>query len=162
MPPVLTRLVALDPSNAENWMLFARAYNALAKDAQTRKNTAANRAFTDSTMRYFNRAERVIENVTFTEFTVTDSTVRVRGTLEDRRAAKGDSAAAAPAPAATPAASTAPKTHEVIVEFLGADGKTIVAESVKVGPTKPGERAQFTAAAAARGVVGFKYVVVPQ
>jgi Flp pilus assembly protein TadD len=159
MPPVVHRLVALDPSNTENWLLLARAYNALAKDAQRAKNTVLNRQMTDSTMKYFQRSEQVPINVTFTEFFTADTTARVRGTVEDRRGTTRPSGAGAGG--AKPAESSDPKTYALRVEFLDKAGAVVASRDVSVGPVKPGERANFSAAADARGVVGFRYTVAP-
>ena len=55
VPPLVTRLVAVDPGNPENYLLAARAYVDIAK---TRKGTAATAAVNDTTVSWFNRGQQ--------------------------------------------------------------------------------------------------------
>ena len=84
MVPYLQRLVAVDPGNADNWLLLARAYNGLVKNAQKAKNTAQHRAFNDSTVKYYQQSEKMPVNVIFTEFNDWESKGHAGGTIENR------------------------------------------------------------------------------
>src|SRR5829696_3368061 len=82
VPPLVTRLVAVDPGNPENYFLAARAYVEIAK---TRKGTAATAAVNDTTVSWFTRSQKLPVEVTFTEFTPSEKQLDIAGNVLDRR-----------------------------------------------------------------------------
>ena len=137
MLPYLRRLVEVDPGNADNWLLIARAYNGLGKAAQQAKNAALHRAYNDSTVKYYERSEKLPVNVVFTEFTTGETKSTVAGTIENR----GD----------------APKTYTLRFEFLDKAGNVVGASEAAVGPVAAKSKGRFTATVDAPNVAAFRY-----
>jgi hypothetical protein len=137
MPPILHRLVALDPGNADNWLLFARAYNALGKAAQKAKNTALHRAYNDSTVKYYKRSEELPVNIIFTEFTIGEAKSTLAGTVENR--------------------TDAAKSYNLRFEFLDRTGNVVGTKEVAVGPIAAKAKARFTTTIDGKNIAAFRY-----
>jgi tetratricopeptide (TPR) repeat protein len=163
--PVVTRLVAVDPGNPENYNLGARAYLALAKSAQTAKKTTVAKAYNDSTLTWYNMGSKLPVEVTFSEFTPSDKQLVVGGTVLDRRdkvdvpettarPVRGK-AAAKPAKANLPA-----KPVTLKFEALDKGGAVLGSQSVTTEPLTPGKSAKFTVAVPANGAVAYRYLIV--
>jgi len=168
VPPLVTRLVAVDPGNPENYLLAARAYVELAK---TRKG-AANTATNDTTLTWFNRSQKLPVDVTFTEFSPGDKQLEIAGTVLDRRdkAAQADqggtvqtksaaarAAAAKKAPAA--ASSMPPKPVTLKFEALDKSGAVLGSQSVTTEALQPGKSAPFRVKIDAANAMAYRYTI---
>jgi hypothetical protein len=163
--PIVTRLVAVDPGNPENYNLAARAYLALAKAAEKAKQTAAARAYNDTTLSWYNRGNKLPVEVTFTEFSPSEKQVVIGGSVMDRRD-KTEMPDAAPAKpvkgkaAPKPAAKTyPPKATTMTFVALDKAGAVVGTESVTIEPLTPGQRAKFKVTIAAPNVVAYRYTI---
>jgi predicted Zn-dependent protease len=152
VPPLVTRLVAVDPANPENSLLAARAYVEIAK---TRKGAAA-AATNDTTLTWFNRSQKLPVEVNFTEFNAGEKQLELAGTVLDRRdkaaqaeqggIASGSSAAAKAAAAKKAAAAVAslpPKAVTLKFEALDKSGAVLGSQSVTTEALTPGKTAPF-------------------
>lgn len=163
--PIVTRLVAVDPANSENYNLAARAYLALSKAARTAKNTAAAAAYNDSTVTWFNRGTKLPAEVTFTEFSPSEKQVVVGGSITDRRDKAESNGAAAPAPArgakakAPASKSIAPKPVTVNFEALDATGAVVGQGTTTTEPLTPGKSATFKVTIQGANVAGYRYTL---
>jgi tetratricopeptide (TPR) repeat protein len=137
MIPYLQRLVAVDPGNADNWLLLARAYNGLGKNAQKAKNTALHKAFNDSTVKYYQQSEKLPVNILFTEFTTGESKATLAGTIENR--------------------SDAPKSYNLKFEFLDKSGNAIGSKEVAVPSVAPKAKSRFTTTIDGQNIAAFRY-----
>ena len=163
--PIATRLVALDPANPENYNLGARAYLALAKVAQTAKKTAVAAAYNDSTLTWYTKGNKLPIEVSFNEFSPSESQVIIGGTVLDRRD-KVDAEAATARPAkgkaaAKPAAKSYPPKAVVLkFEALDKTGNAIGSETVTTEALTPGKEAKFSVKIAAPNAMAYRYTVV--
>jgi Tfp pilus assembly protein PilF len=137
---VVDKLVALDPNNASNWLLYAYGYSGLLKDT---KDKALTKAYTDSLVKYNTKSEKMTPNLEVEEFTVDSAagSVTLAGTIENR----GTKAA----------------TYTIDIEFLDKAGSAAGTQSVTVGPVAPKAKMPFKATAQASGVVGYRYKPIP-
>jgi len=170
VPPLVTRLVAVDPGNPENYLLAARAYIELAK---ARKGPAQN-ATNDTTVTWFNRGQTLPVDVSFTELSPGEKEFVVAGQVLDRRdkaaeAARGGTtttttraSAAARAAAAKKAAakeSFAPKPVTLKFEALDKAGAVLGTQSVTTEALQPGKTASFKVTIPAANAVAYRYTV---
>jgi hypothetical protein len=137
MPPILHQLVAVDPANADNWLLFARAYNALGKMAQKAKNTSLHKSYNDSTVKYYTRSEQLPVNITFSEFTTGETKSTLAGTIENKADAE--------------------KSYKLNVEFLDRTGNVVGTKEVPVGPVPAKGKTRFTTTIEGRNIAAFRY-----
>jgi tetratricopeptide (TPR) repeat protein len=137
MIPYLHRLVAVDPGNADNWLLIARAYNGLGKAAQKAKNTAQHRAFNDSTVKYYTQSEKLPVNILFTEFTTGETKTTVSGTIENKTDAE--------------------KSYTLRFEFLDKSGNVVGTKEVAVASVAPKAKSRFTASIDGQNIAAFRY-----
>lgn len=162
--PIVTRLVAVDPGNPENYNLAARAYLAIGKDAQAKKNTKVAAAYNDSTLTWYTRGNKLPVEVTLSEFTPTEKDLTMVGTVVDRRdkidpanggtAAKGKSGKAA-APA------FAPKAVTLNFEAIDKAGTVLGTGTVTTEPLTPGKSASFRVTVPAANAIAYRYTVAP-
>ncbi|MDQ3997740.1 MAG: tetratricopeptide repeat protein [Gemmatimonadota bacterium] len=137
MVPYLHRLVAVDPGNADNWLLLARAYNGLGKAAQKAKNTALHKAYNDSTVKYYQLSEKLPVNVIFTEFTTGEAKSTLAGTIENRTDAE--------------------KSYNLRFEFLDKAGNVVGTKEVAVGPVAAKAKSRFTTTIDGQNIAAFRY-----
>jgi tetratricopeptide (TPR) repeat protein len=137
MLPYLQRLVAVDPGNADNWMLFARAYNGLGKAAQKAKNNVLHRAYNDSTVKYYTRSEQLPVNIVFSEFTTGETKSTLAGTIENKTDAE--------------------KTYTLRFEFLDRTGNVVGSRDVAVGPVAGKGKGRFTTTIEGQNIAAFRY-----
>lgn len=137
MIPYLHRLVAVDPGNADNWLLIARAYNGLGKAAQKAKNTARHKAFNDSTVKYYERSEKLSVNILFTEFTTGEAKSTLAGTIENKTDAE--------------------KSYNLRFEFLDKTGNVVGTKEVAVGPVAAKAKGRFTTTIDGQNIAAFRY-----
>ena len=134
--PVVDKLVALDPNNASNWLLYAYGYSGLLKNTKDPKLT---KAYTDSLVKYNTKSEKLTPNVEVREFAVNadDKSVSLGGTIENR--------------------GTTSKSYVMQVEFLDKTGAVVGTQSVNIGPVAPKASAPFKVSVQAPAVVGYRY-----
>lgn len=165
--PVVTRLVAVDPGNPENYNLAARAYLSEGKAAQAKKNTKVAAAYNDSTLTWYSRGNNLPVEVTFTEFTPSEKDLTIVGTVLDRRD-KIDAGAAAPATkakttkgakAGSPA--LAPKAVTLNFEAIDKSGTVLGTQSVTTEALTPGKTANFRVVIPAANAIAYRYKVAP-
>jgi tetratricopeptide (TPR) repeat protein len=137
MLPYLRRLVAIDPSNADNWMLIARAYNGLGRAAQKAKNTALAKTYNDSTVKYFQQSEKLPINIVFTEFNTGEAKGTLSGTIENRTDAE--------------------KSYTLRIEFLDKAGNVVGTKEAPVGPVAPKAKGRFSVTAEGQNIAAFRY-----
>jgi tetratricopeptide (TPR) repeat protein len=165
---IVSRLVAVDPGNPENYNLAARAYLALAKTAEKAKKGPAAAAYNDTTLTWYNNGNKLPIEVTFSEFSPGEKQVTIGGTVLDRRdkieannppptppkAVKGKPAAKAPAPKTFD-----PKPATLKFEALDKSGAVVGTETVTTKALKPGEKDRFKVTIAAPNVVAYRYTI---
>jgi tetratricopeptide (TPR) repeat protein len=132
--PVIDKLVALDPSNPDNWMLYAYGYVGKLK---TTKDPKLTKAYNDSLVLFNTRSEKMPVRVAFTEFTRNSEGTTLAGTIENR--------------------GTAAKTYPLAIELLGANGEVIYTETANVGPVAPKATKEFRIKTDKTGVAGYRY-----
>jgi Tfp pilus assembly protein PilF len=135
--PIIDKLVALDPSNPDNWMLYAFAYVGKLK---TTKDPKLTKAYNDSLVMYNTKSEKMPVKVTFTEFSRNSEGTTLAGTIENLGAAS--------------------KTYPLAVDFLGSNGQVLFTETVSVGPVAKGASKEFRIKNATTGVVGYRYKAI--
>jgi tetratricopeptide (TPR) repeat protein len=132
--PLIDRLVALDPSNPDNPLLYAFAYQGLYKGTKDKK---LQKIYTDSLV-YFNaQSENLPVKLAVTEFTRRSDQTTLGGTIENR--------------------GTAAKTYTVNVEFLDKSGTVISTETTTVGPVAPKKSGTFKITSQKGGAFGYRY-----
>ena len=138
--PVVDRLVALDPNNSANWLLYAYGYSGMLKNTKDPKLV---KAYTDSLVKYNTKSEKMTPDVEINEFSVSNEgkTATLGGTI-----ANHDTGPTAK-----------PKSYTLNVEFLDKTGAVVGTSTVTVGPIAPKASAPFKATAQATGVVGYRY-----
>lgn len=132
--PFIDKLVAMDPSNPDNYMLYAYEFAGKLKkkvDAKTQK------IYNDSLVYWSTKSEKLPVKVTFTEFSRNSDGTTLAGEIENR--------------------GTTPKSFTMTVEFLGADGNVLFTETQTVGPVAPKKKAEFKLHNAKQGVAGYRY-----
>jgi tetratricopeptide (TPR) repeat protein len=134
--PIVDKLLALDPNNASNWLLYAYGYSGLLK---TTKDAKLTKAYTDSLVKYNTKSEKLTPNVEVREFSLdaVDKTATLAVTIENR--------------------GTTSKSYTMLVEFLDKTGAAVGTQSVNVGPVAPKATAPFKATVKAENVVGYRY-----
>lgn len=163
--PIVQRLVVVDPGNPENYLLAARAYVDLAKNAK--KGTPAAAAYNDSTVQWYNRGSRLPVDVTFSEFTPTEKQIDIAGTVLDRRdkAAAGDESTTTSAKtskakaAAKPAASFPAKPITLKFEALDKSGAVLGTQSVTTEALQAGKSATFKVSVPAANAIAYRYTI---
>lgn len=174
---IVTRLVALDPGNPENFNLAARAYLTLAKTAEKTKKPAVAAAYNDTTVIWYNQGNKLPIEVTFNEFSPSDKQVTIAGSILDRRDkadANGPDAAATSAPAkgAKPAKGKpasrpkapepktySPKANTLTFESLDKSGAVVGTNTVTTEALAPGARAKFSVTIPGAGAVAYRYKI---
>ena len=132
--PVIDKLVALDPSNPDNWMLYAFSYVGKLKTVKDPKLT---KSYNDSLVFFNNKSEKMPVKVSFTEFSRNSEGTTLAGTIENL--------------------GTTPKTYSLALEFLGSNGQVLFTETASVGPVAPKKSGEFRIKNATTGVVGYRY-----
>ena len=163
--PIATRLVIVDPANPENYNLGARAYLSLGKAARAAKKTAVAAAYNDSTLTWYTKGSKLPIEVTFTEYSPTESQVVIGGSVLDRRdKLDADAVTARPAKgkaAAKPGANALPpKAVSLKFEALDKSGAVLGSQTVTTEPLTPGKSAKFTVKIIAQNVMAYRYTVV--
>ena len=138
MLPVVKRLLALDPSNGDNIMLFAYAFKGL---SDLESNAAAKKSLIDSTAYYSKLADEMPHKLVYTEFDrLKDKTVLV-GQVENH--------------------TKAARSFTIEFEFLGKDGAVLGKQTATVNTVKPSGAGDFTVELPIGGVLGVRYAPLP-
>jgi tetratricopeptide (TPR) repeat protein len=132
--PLIDKLVALDPSNPDNQLLYAFAYQGLYKGTKDKK---LQKIYTDSLVYFNNKSENMPVKLAVTEFTRRPDQTLLAGTIENR--------------------GTTPKTYTVNVEILDKAGTVISTETTTVGPVAPKKSGTFKITTAKGGAYGYRY-----
>lgn len=160
--PYVKKLVEVDPSNGENYRLFAYAYAAMQKrlmaenraygqKANSTKNARLKRqlidsarisndsirAVTDLALKYNNMADSLPVKVAFTEFTPKDSGTTLGGTITNN--------------------SDKQQTYTLKVDFLDKSGNVVSSQTATVGPVAPHADGKFSVTGTGAGITAFKY-----
>jgi len=165
--PIVTRLVAVDPGNPENYNLAARAYLSQGKAAQAKKNTKVAAAYNDSTLTWYTRGNKLPVEVTFSEFTPSDKDLTIVGSVLDRRDKIDASNGAAAAPTKTTkgtkaaAPALAPKAVTLNFEAIDKSGNVLGTQSVTTEALTPGKTATFRVVIPAANAIAYRYTVAP-
>jgi tetratricopeptide (TPR) repeat protein len=165
--PIVTRLVAVDPGNPENFNLAARAYLAQGKAAQAKKNTAVAAAYNDSTLAWYTRGNKLPVEVSLSEFTPTDKDITLVGTVLDRRdkidPASGSTAAKGKTTKGAKAAAPKfdPKPVTLTFEAIDKTGAVLGTQSVTTEALTPGKSASFRVVVPAANAVAYRYTIAP-
>jgi tetratricopeptide (TPR) repeat protein len=140
MMPIVTRLVAIDPSNSENIMLFAFAFKGL---SDNEKDPAKKKALIDSTVAYGNVADamNLVHKVLYTEFDRGKDHTTLRGQVENH--------------------GKAAKSYTLDFEFVGKDGAVLAKQSVSVANVPSGGAGDFVVDIPTGGVYGVRYTALP-
>lgn len=134
MPPVIERLVALDPNNPDALTLYVYAYSGLAK---AEKSGPKRKAFTDSLVAYNDRVEKMPTVLRVTQFARGSARAVLSGSIENR--------------------SKATKSFNVAFEFLDKDGKVVTTQDVAVDGVAAGASKEFSVTVPQGGIVAFRY-----
>ncbi|HUQ46793.1 MAG TPA: tetratricopeptide repeat protein, partial [Gemmatimonadaceae bacterium] len=132
--PVIDKLIALDPSNPDNWLLYAFNYVGLLK---TTKDAKLKKQYNDSLVFYNNKSEKMLFRVAFVEFTRNSDGTVLAGSIENR--------------------GTTAKTYQLAVEFLGPKGEVVDTQTASVGPVSPKGSTAFRIKSAKAGIAGYRY-----
>jgi tetratricopeptide (TPR) repeat protein len=132
--PLINKLNALDPSNPDNPLLYAFAYQGMYKGTKDKK---LQKLYTDSLVYFNTKSENAPVKLVVTEFTRRPTETLLNGTIENR-----DKTA---------------KTYSLTVEFLDKNGTVVSTETTSVGPVAPKSSGTFKIRSSAGGVYGYRY-----
>jgi tetratricopeptide (TPR) repeat protein len=132
--PLIDRLVTLDPSNPDNQLLYAFAYQGLYKGTKDKK---LQKVYTDSLVYFNNKSDNMPVKLAVTEFTRRPDLTLLAGTIENR--------------------GTTPKTYSVSFDILDKAGTVISTETTTVGPVAPKKSGTFKITSAKGGAFGYRY-----
>lgn len=138
MIPVVRRLVALDPSNPDNVLLFAYAFKGLA-DVAT--DEAMKKAHTDSAVAYSTQSDGMKTRLTYSNFERGQRSTTLSGEIENR--------------------GTAPQSYTIEFEFLDNTGAVVDKQTATVGPVEANSNAPFRIAVPKGGIAGVRYAPIP-
>ncbi|MFN8581898.1 MAG: hypothetical protein U0163_13110 [Gemmatimonadaceae bacterium] len=145
VPPVLTRLIEVDPENPDNYRLWALYYQGKAKQlkplAEKKPDTDPNvKAFTsanDSLLKYFKRFQEAPVKVQFSLFSHDGAKHVLSGMVENM--------------------SDAAKPYSLKFDFLDNSGKTVTSKEVAVAEVAAKGSKSFRLEVEGAGIVAFKY-----
>ena len=132
--PLIDKLIALDPSNPDNPLLYAFAYQGLYKGTKDKK---LQKIYTDSLVYFNNKSENGKVKLVVNEFTRRPTETFLVGSIENR--------------------DKTPKTYPLTVEFLDKSGNVVDTQTVSVGPVAPKASGTFRVKSDKGGVYGYRY-----
>lgn len=135
MFPIVKDLVAIDPSNPDDQLLYAFAYQALYKSAA--KDAKLKKIYTDSLIYYNGLSENAPVKVMVTDFLRGEKETTLGGTIENRSATT--------------------KSYTLSVEFLDKTGAVVGSQEIPVGPVAAKSTQKFKLTIPKGGVYGFRY-----
>ncbi|MDF2772685.1 MAG: hypothetical protein K0S86_2180, partial [Geminicoccaceae bacterium] len=134
MPPVMERLISVDPNNPENYRVFVNYYQ---EKAKTEKVAASKKAVNDSVLKYYKLFSEPVAKVTFNLFSHDGPNHTLAGNIENL--------------------SSAAKTFTLKVDFLDNTGATVATQEATVAAVEPKASKPFRITVEKEGVVAFKY-----
>lgn len=160
--PLIDALVKIDPSNGENYRLYAFTYAGIQKGLNQRSRDVGKRAnaakspklkralidsarvlgdsipkVTDLAVRYNMLADTLPVQVQFNQFDNKSGAVTLGGRITNK--GKAD------------------KTYTVVVEFVDGSGNVVDTQTATVGPVAPNAAASFDVKSTATNVTAFRY-----
>jgi tetratricopeptide (TPR) repeat protein len=132
--PLIDKLVAMDPSNPDNPLLYAFAYQGLYKGTKDKK---LQKIYTDSLVYFNNKSENAPVKLSVNEFSRRSDGSTLGGTIENR--------------------SSTSKTYTLSVEFVDKTGTVIDTQTATVGPVAPKSTATFKLTSTKGGAFGYRY-----
>jgi len=132
--PLIDRLIVVDPSNPDNPLLYAFAYQGLYKGTKDKK---LQKTYTDSLVYFNNKSENAKVKLAVTEFSRRANETLLVGSIENR--------------------DKTPKTYTLTVEFLDKSGTAVGTETITVGPVAPKATQSFKLRTDKSGVYGYRY-----
>ncbi|HEX3534680.1 MAG TPA: FxLYD domain-containing protein [Gemmatimonadaceae bacterium] len=132
--PLIDKLVAMDPSNPDNPLLYAFAYQGMYKGTKDKK---LQKMYTDSLIYWNGKSENATVKLAVTEFTRRANETTVGGTIENR--------------------GTTPKTYTVSIDLLDKNGAVVDTQTATVGPVAPKSTGTFRVTSTKGGVYGYRY-----
>ena len=137
MPPIMERLVTVDPNNPENYRVFVNYYQ---EKAKAEKVPAAKKVLNDSVLKYFKLFSEPTAKVVFNLFSHDGAKHTLGGTIENL--------------------SPAAKTYTLKVDFLDNSGNTVATQEATVGAVDPKTSKPFRITVEKEGIVAFKYAPI--
>lgn len=134
MFPLVKEIVAMDPSNPDDQLLNAFAYQSLYR---TTKDPKMKKIYTDSLVHYNNLSENGVVKVSVTDFIRGDKETTLGGTIENR--------------------GTTAKSYTLSLEFVDKTGAVVASQDVPVGPVAAKSMQKFKVTVPKGGVYGFRY-----
>ncbi|MFL5502345.1 MAG: tetratricopeptide repeat protein [Gemmatimonadaceae bacterium] len=132
--PLIDKLVAIDPSNPDNPLLYAFAYQGLYKGTKDKK---LQKIYTDSLVYFNNKSENAPVKLTVNEFTRRADATSLVGTIENRSATS--------------------KTYNLSVDLVDKSGAVVDTQTATVGPVAAKSKGTFKISSPKGGVYGYKY-----
>jgi tetratricopeptide (TPR) repeat protein len=132
--PLIDKLVAMDPSNPDNPLLYAFAYQGMYKGTKDKK---LQKIYTDSLVYFNNKSENAPVKLSVNEFTRRADATMLAGIIENRSAAS--------------------KTYNLSVDFVDKSGAVIDTQAVTVGPVAAKSTGTFKINSPKGGVYGYRY-----
>lgn len=132
--PIVKEIIAMDPSNPDDQLLYAFAYQSLYR---TTKDAKLKKAYSDSLVHYNNLSEKGVVKVTVTDFIRGDKETTIGGTIENR--------------------SATPKSYTLSLEFVDKTGAVVASQDVPVGSVAANATQKFKVTVPKGGVYGFRY-----
>jgi tetratricopeptide (TPR) repeat protein len=137
MPPVLQRLIEVDPSNPENYRVYVNYYQ---EKLKAEKAAPAKKLLSDSVLKYYKLFSEPTAKVTFNLFSHDGPKHTLAGNIENL--------------------SPAGKTYTLKVDFLDNGGNVVASQEATVGPVDTKTSKPFRMTVEKEGVVAFKYAPV--
>jgi tetratricopeptide (TPR) repeat protein len=137
MPPVMERLITVDPNNPENYRVLVNYYQ---EKVKAEKVTAQKKLLSDSVLKYYKLFSEPAAKVTFNLFSHDGAKHTLAGNIENLSAAA--------------------KTYTLKVDFLDNTGNTVATQEATVGAVDPKTSKPFRITVEKEGVVAFKYAPV--
>jgi tetratricopeptide (TPR) repeat protein len=145
VPPILTRLIAIDPENPENYQLWALFYqneakrlkDASAKKPATSPEAKAYTAANDSLLKYFKRMSEAPVKVTFTLWSHDGAKHTVGGNVENM--------------------TEADKSYTLKFDFLDASGNVVSSKTASVEAVGAKKTKSFRLEVEGEGIVAYRY-----
>jgi tetratricopeptide (TPR) repeat protein len=137
MPPVMERLIQVDPNNPENYRVFVNYYQ---EKAKAEKVAATKKVLNDSVLKYYKLFSEPAAKVTFNLFSHDGANHTLGGNIENL--------------------SPAAKTYTLKVEFLDNAGATVATQEATVAAVEPKSSKPFRITVEKEGIVAFKYAPI--
>ena len=132
--PLIDKLVSLDPSNPDNPLLYAFAYQGLYKGT---KDKRLQKIYTDSLIYFNDKSENAPVKVSVREFTRRADGTVIAGSVKNL--------------------GKAAKTYTLTVELLDKNGNVVGTETASIGPVAANASGEFRITSSRGSVAGYRY-----